>query len=684
MSWLSRLFRGGTPDTDLDDEIRFHLDQEVQLRVDRGEPRDQARHGARRDFGNVIVVMETTRQMWGWTPMALLDDLKHAYRRLRSRPAMMVAAASMLALGVGLTTGMFTVIDALMLRPAPFRDSDRLANLMMLTPNGGRTDVSPAVLEAWRASSAFAAAEGATTETSLIDTSAGPRVAASARVSPGMFAMLGTPPIRGRGFDPTDGRPGTDDRVILSEDVWRAVFGADPNLIGQRVTIDGTSMLVIGLMPSGFRFPRGTRSSGNRSTSPLRRRPFRARHRDPSLRARGLRRADGRRTANCDGGGSSRGFVDPGDRTSHEPAPGRRGTRPVLSPRRAAARRRSRPGVPGAVRERGQLLLLARLGARQQEFRMCSALGASRARLLREALIEHGLLGVGSIGLGVVLAWGLVSLARAFLPQAFLVSTLHAIDLDPRALVVAVVAGLVATLAAGVLPAWMGTRPDRASSLTSSGRGGTENRAARTLTRALLVAELALACTLLVGATLLVRSFINLATVDPGLHVEGVLTTWIALPAKGFPDRPSRVAITAALEDNIRQLPGVERIALSTGLPPGGGATYFYDDWQGDGPDARPLHMEVGAYGVGPDFFDLYGIPLLRGRTFQAGDGPDDVIVGERMAARLWPGQNPVGRTFHFNQERQGGHVVGLAREIRLPSLEAFPRPAGVLPSVRA
>ena len=221
-------------------------------------------------------------------------------------------------------------------------------------------------------------------------------------------------------------------------------------------------------------------------------------------------------------------------------------------------------------------------------------------------------------------------------------------------------------------PAWVGTRPDRTSSLTSAARVGAESRGARTLTRALLVAELALACTLLVGATLLVRSFINLASVDLGLHAEGVLTAWIALPAKGFPDRPSRVAITAALEDNIRHLPGVDNIALSTGLPPRGGATYFSDHWRGDGPDARPLKMTVSGYGVGPDFFELYGIPLLAGRSFQAGDGPDDVIVGERLAARLWPGQNPVGRTFHFDNDRLRGHVVGLAREIRFPSLETY------------
>jgi predicted permease len=605
--------------------------------------------------------------MWGWTPMTLVDDLKHAYRRLLARPAMMLTAASMLALGVGLTAAMFTVIDALVLRPAPFRDPDRLANLAMLAPTGGRLDVSPAVLEAWRASSAFAAAEGATTDTSLIDTDAGPLVAASAQVSPGMFAMLGARPIRGRGFDPTDGRPGTDDRVLLSEDVWRSAFGANPNVIGHRIRIDGTSVVVIGLMPRGFRFPEWNTvvwKPIDFSAPPPAASGGSPRPQAYVRVASGLPLDDALRRATV-----AAHQADPSAATAQATK------RPITGVALDPYYQHAVPLLGGGVGlvflvlcANVASLLLARLTARQQEFRMRSALGASRARLLRLALVEHGLLGAGSVGLGVAIAWGLVSLARAFLPQAFLVSTLHPIALDPRALVAAMIAGLTATLAAGVLPAWTGTRPNHRASLTSAGRSGTESRGARALTRTLIVAELALACTLLVSAGLLVRSFINLASVDAGFQTEGVLTAWIALPAKAFPDRPSRLAITAALEDRVRQLPGVARVALSRGLPPAG-AISWGDDWLADGPTARPLDMTVHSYDVDPDFFGLYGIRLLAGRTFQAGDGPDDVILGERMAARLWPAQDPVGRSYHFGKELY--HVVGLARETHFPSLEA-------------
>lgn len=598
--------------------------------------------------------------------MTLIDDLKHAYRRLCSRPAMMLAAASMLALGVGLTTGMFTVVDALVLSPTPFRDPDRLARLSTRSGNNGRGVVSPAVLQAWRASSVFTSAEGATAGTSIVETGTGPVVKASARVSTGIFAMLGTRPSRGRAFEATDGRAGSEDRVLISEDLWRSAFGADPNLVGQRITVDGTPVLVLGLMPAGFRFPEWNTviwKPIDYSAPPP---ALVAELPQPYVRvAAGVPMDDALRRA-----AEAARRVDPSvtaiTQVTTSPLTGR-----ALDP----YYQRAVPLLGGGVclvllvlcANVGSLLL-ARLTARQQEYRTCSALGASRVRLLRQALIEHGLLGVGGAGLGVVLAWGLVSLSRGFLPATFLVRTLHPVDLDVRALLVAIAAGLLATLAAGVLPAWIGTRPDRRSSPISAVRGGTENRGARMLTRGLLVAEVALACTLLVSATLLVHSFVNLASVDRGLRTEGVLTTWIALPPKGFPDRPSRLAITAALVDNVRQLPGMKQIALSSGLPPNGGATHYFDDLLGDGPDARPLAMIAHSYQVGPDFFDLYDIPLLRGRTFEPADGPDTVIVGERMAARLWPGLDPVGRSFSSGQGHH--HVVGLAREIHLPSVE--------------
>jgi putative ABC transport system permease protein len=597
----------------------------------------------------------------------LIDDVRHAFRRLRSRPGVMLSAAVMLGLGIGLTTAMFTVVDALILRPVPFRDPDRLANLAMMNNRGGRVAVAADVLQAWRDSPAFVAAEGTSPGTTIIETGLGPIVRPSARVSPGMFAMLGAQPVRGRAFDPSEGRSGTDDRVVLSEDVWRASFGADPGLVGQRITIDGESLILVGLMPSGFRFPEW-------NTVVWRPLDYRA---PPAALVSELPRAYVRVAPGVPIGDALRIATDAARKVDGSIAADT-SARPL--PMGGLARdpyyQRAVPLLAGGV---GLVflvlcanvcsLLLARLSARQREFRMCAALGASRARLLRQAFVEHALLGGAGAAAGVFLAWGLVSLSRGFLPEAFLLRTLNPVDLDIRALVVAIAAGLVATMVAGVLPAWIGTRADAASSLGRAERTSTETRGARALTRALLVTELALACTLLVGATLLVRSVVNLSRADRGMRTEGVLTSWIGLPSKAYPDAPARRAIAATIEDSIRQLPGVERIAFSSGVPPGGGGIHFGDDWLPDGPNARPVSLVASSYNVGDDFFELYGIPLLRGRTFRPGDGPERVIVGERMAARLWPNQDPVGRSFRRGKEHL--QVIGLVREINFPSLQA-------------
>jgi predicted permease len=247
---------------------------------------------------------------------------------------------------------------------------------------------------------------------------------------------------------------------------------------------------------------------------------------------------------------------------------------------------------------------------------------------------------------------------------------LNPLNIDMRALAVTSAAGVLASLAAGVLPAWIGTRVDGSeSSLRVSERSGTETRAARALTRTLLVGEIALACTLLVGATLLVRSFVNLVTTDRGLDASGVMMAWVSFPAAAWKDPAERAAIARTLEERIRELPVTQQVAWSYGIPPQGGMT-SEGAWTGSGTGGRAVTMEVDSYYVGPDFFALYGIPLLRGRIFEPQEAKGSVIVGERLAEALWPGQDPIGRSFDFEGKRRL-HVVGLAREIRLPSLES-------------
>jgi len=572
----------------------------------------------------------------------------------------------MLALGVGLTTAMFTLLDALLVRPVPFRAPNELVQLAVGNEHGSRLTVSPAVLRAWQTSGLFASVQAVTADTSLIETGGGLIARPIAAVTPGVFGMLGVRPIRGRLFTDDEGRAGSDDRVLISEDLWRAAFGRDPELIGKRITIDGQAATVIGIMPSGFRFP----AWDTAIWQPIdyqERGPARANSEPwPYARLRSdVPRADALRMA-TDVARPLDAML--GDRVAQ--------AWPLARFSLSDYYKRALPWLAGGVVlvflvlcANVSSLLLAQYSTRRREFGVCSALGASRGRLLRQAIVENILLGAAGAIAGVAFAWAFVALSRGVLPEAFLLRTLNPISLNVRALGAAATFGILATLAAGVLPAWIGTRPDSTESLRAVERAETQSRAAKTTTRALLVCEIALACTLLVGATLLARSFVNLIHADRGLNTRGVITTWVALPRKQYPDKPARLTATSVVEEGVRAIPGIAEVALSFGLPPGGGGIHFGDEWRSDVPGSAAINITVESYSVNADFFALYGIPILRGRTFQPGDGDNDVIVSERLAARFWPGLDPIGHTFQFMKDTY--RVIGLAREINHPSVDA-------------
>lgn len=594
-----------------------------------------------------------------------LQDLRFGGRSLLRAPGFTVVAVLTLALGIGITTAMFTIVDALVLRPVPFRAPDELAFIFMGHEHGGRTTVAPAVLRAWRESPALAGAESAMPGTALIEFDGTVVTRGIATVTPGLFELLGgIRPVRGRLFDSSEGRPGSNDRVLLSEDVWRALFNADPSLVGRRVTIDGESLLVVGILPSDFRFPKWDTVIWK----PVDHAAF------PSLRPNEYPMAYVRFSANVPRADALRLITDAARAADATNAKLRPWVRPLAGQVLDPYYQRAVPLLAGGVIlvflvlcANVSSLLLARLTERRREFSMRSALGASRGRVIRQALAESSVIGALGVVFGIALSWALVSVARAFLPEAFLLRTLNPLNIDLRALGIASLSGIVATLAAGLLPAWIGTRADPLHSLRVSERGGTETRGAQAITRGLLVVEIALACTLLVGATLLVRSFINLAGAERGLETRDVITANVSLPRDAFPDQRSRESMARLLEEEIRQLPGVQQVAWSYGLPPGGGRI-SWGNWKSDAPGAPVVDMTVEGYNVGPEFFALYGIPLLRGRTFQASDTRQQVLVGERLARALWPDLDPVGRTFSFIKEQF--HVIGVVREIHHPSLD--------------
>jgi predicted permease len=593
----------------------------------------------------------------------VLDDLRQAYRRIRSKPATVLGVAVLLALGVGLATAMFTITDALLLRPVPFPAAERLARLYMGNERGGSLTVAPAVFRAWRSSGAFERVESAIGATSVIESTSGLIARGSARVTPGLFAMLDVRPLRGRVFEEGDGRPGATDRIVISEDLWRSVWGSDSALLGRSVVVDGDTVQIVGIVSSEVRFPSwntvlwrpvdvDTPSPGDRLTGFVR---F----------AERMPRADALRIA-----------TDAAHLVEASTTRLRAMELPIAFPVLDRYNERALPLLVGAVAlvflvlcANVTGLLLVRIEERRREFSICSALGASRFRLLRETLLESTLLGVAGALAGVAFAWLLVTAARALLPEAFLLRTLNPLNVDSRSLVIAAAAGAAAVFVTGIWPASLATRKLSVESLKGSDRSVTGSRMTRAAMRSLVVLETALACTLLVGAVLLLRSFVNLTRVDRGLDTRGVVVATISLPIGVFSDAAVRAQIGSRIEEEVRRLPGVEQVAFSYGLPPDGGGVRFGDDWRSDAPGSAALQLEVETYEVGPEFFDLYRIPLLAGRSFQPGDIAVDVIVGERLAGRFWPGLDSVGRSFSAGTEQF--RVVGVVREINHPAIES-------------
>jgi putative ABC transport system permease protein len=592
----------------------------------------------------------------GSSPIRIVffDDVRHACRRIAARPARAFLCAFLLAVGVGLTTSMFSVVDALLLQPAPFPGGDRLVKQTVF-------DSEPALLEVWRTSGMFEAAEAGTVFSFQLQ-SGDTRRWSGAAVTPGAFTLLGARPLHGRAFITGDGSPGARDGVVLSEVIWRSAFGSDPTVVGRRISVDNAPFLVIGIMPETFRFPTpATVLWKPLVPAPGETGPFmlfgRLTPDVPFAVAEVRTRALARQLARL-----PRNYVGP---------PLHRVGDANLSAftRRALWLLLAGVGIVFLVLcANVASVLLANLSLRQREFGMCAALGASRMRLVREASVEHMFIGIAGAVLGVALAWGFTSAS----PHVFQGHSLNVIDVDLRALLAASGLGLTAVILTGVIPAWMGTRNDPMDSLRGSRQTSTDTRSARIVTHGLLIGQVGLACSLLVGSALLVRSFGNMIAADRGLNSDGAIRVSVGGmdDAFGSPDAMARAA--EEIDARFRAWPEIAQVALSRELPPLAGMTGGHVHLGAPGTKPDPdSSIQSDSYRVSAAFFDFYGITILRGRTFVAADTEREVIVGERLAGLLWPGEDPIGRAFSVGSLKESRRVIGVAREIKLPTLDA-------------
>jgi putative ABC transport system permease protein len=668
-----RLFGWRRRDEELDEEVRSHLRMAVEERVERGESPEQAEAAARREFGNVGLVKEVTREMWGWAWLRqFAQDFRYGLRTMRREPRFASIAVLTLALGIGACTAIFSIVDAVLLRPLPYPEAEKLVSVKEVNAKGAQTTFAePNFLDVRARNHTLAAAAEYNTGLTTVLGGSEPVRTSVAYVSGEFFKTLGVQPAAGRSFLPEEAKAGGRAVAVVSHGYWQRLLGGRNDLAATQLRIGDTSYAVVGVMPRGFNFPKDAEvwlpielspSSGSRTSHGKR---VIARLRDGVTL--GQARADlstiGKQLKQENG--TDIDLVDLAALPLKEALVGEVG--------------RSLLVILAAV---GFLLLvactnvanllLAQATARQHEFAVRTALGATRRRLARQFIVENLTLALLAGGLGVVLSFwsldALTGLNQGSLPRA------DEIGVNARALGFTLALSTLVAVALGLVPLLRLGKRDLHGGLKEAARRQTAGAARRGLRATLVVTQVALTMVLLVGAGLLIKSFIKVLEVDPGFRTESAVAMEISLSDESAQRRAD--FYRQALE-RLAALPGVTAVGGVNGLPMTGGGA--------DGQFLINNNPALKGYGefrvASPGYFDAMGMRLVRGRLFDQSDGPDTpqiALVSESLAREYWPNEDPLGQGIQYGNmdgDTRLLRVVGVVSDVREFGLEANAHP---------
>ena len=666
-------------DDDVERELRTHLELEAEERVADGMSETDAQHAARRAFGSVARTREDVRAVWARQWLAdLRADAAYALRTLMRNRGFAAVAIVTLTLGIGASVAVFTLADAVLRRPLPFRDPQQLVALWDdFSAVGGPTRVesSPADYRDWstrsRVFDTMAAIAGR--QTFNLTGAGDPERLLGAQVTGDLFVMLGLTPIAGRPIVPDDDRPDAGRVVVISEGLWRRRFGGDRALVGRDILLDDVPHTVVGIVPGDFQFPAG----GTEVWVTARFTPQALAERSTYYLYVVGRLKDGVSIdqARADMSGVAKQLADEAGRN----------TRPgvTLVPLHEQYVAASRPLYTLLVSTVTVLLLiacvnvahllLARGTDRRREMTLRTALGASRGRVLRQLLTESVLLATIAAAVGLALAWAASPFLARLVPDNFPDGTSPRVD--AFMLTLAFLLALVASVAFGVGPSLAATRLRIHGALRTWGTGGTTRRERR-VRGSLVVAEVTMTVVLLVAAALLLRSYAELTAVDIGFRAEGVLVAETPLSPAKYGDPSRRSAFTAQVVERLESLPGVRSAGFVNYLPltfPGGRSAFLIEGRPAPAPD-RPALMAVNR-AVSARYLSTLGVPLLRGRHFDARDRADStpsVIINATMARTYWGNEDAVGKRIRFYGPLSAAPwltivgVVGDVHQIRL------------------
>ena len=697
-SWTQAILRRSRMNDEMDAELRFHIEAYAEDLVRGGVPKAEAMRRARLEFGGIDRTREECREARGVNFFnALVQDVRYALRTLGKSPGFTAIAIGTLALAIGVNTAIFSVVYAVLLKPLPYGHPRQLVTVFETNPqlDVKETGVSYPNYEEWRAQNHVFSELAGTTFHELTLTGRGePSTVKIVAATPEFFALLEAKPLSGRTFFPEDGRQGAPPVVILNENFWRERFAANPQIIGESITLDKRPFTVIGVMPSDFRSPFFDERKD--VWIPLVQDPlfstFMARRTGHFLPVMGrlkpgviVAQAQAEMDAICARLGKEFPAENAGWTVRITP----------LLQESVGDVKTALLVLLGCV---GLVLLIAcanianllltRATARAKEIAVRIALGAGRARIVRQLLTESAVLGILGCALGICLAYwgvrGLTAMIPPGLPRA------QEIRVDVWVMGFALLLSVAASLIFGLAPALFAADSDLQVTLREGSGRSNQSRGRQRARNFLAVTEIALAMILLVAAGLLVRSFLTLTAVSPGFDVLHVLKTDVSLPQFEYSTPQQWTAFSDQLLMRIQAEPGLQDSALAAPLPLADDFVNLGFEIEGIPPVTKSADRTADYVAVSPNYFHVMGIALLRGRNFTQEDSmsaPPVTLISEGFAHHYFPNEDPIGKRLVFAFPPHEGisrEIVGVVGDVRDVALHQEPGAMMYVPFAQA
>ena len=664
------LVRRKHADAQLDEELSEYLSASIDAKVASGLSHAEARRQALAEFGSTAAVKEWVRDA-GWESRieSVWQDIRYALRILRRSPGFAAVAILTFAVGIGANTAVFSIVDAALLKPLPFLHADRLVDILEVRMPGTaeetiQSGMHRARAEEWRTQTQiFDAVEMHRTPrpTALGDTGASIGVA---QVSAGALPLLGLFPVMGRHFSAEESASGDQRVLLISDGLWTRAFGAAPDIVGREIVLAQRTVVIIGVMPPHSGFPMGRPVDAWLPLTNV------ADPKDPTSRIVGIvaRLREGLTPATAQPELARAAKAIQRDLPAREawtakvdtidPRQWHRGALPIVLVAFGAVAIVLLTACTNIAN-----LLLARASARQREMAIRGAIGASRARLARQLLIESLVLALlGGAGAVALASW-LIPAMPAVLPPSFVGFAVHDAQVDWRVLAAAVGVSCLAGVLSGVLPALRGSRNAVAGALTS-GRGVTAAPAQRRTRSLLVAAQVAFACLLLVCAGLMTSSFIRMVTSDPGYRLDGLQQVSLRLTDPKYRSPAQRDQFFHDLLGSLRATASVSSVTFGTPPPDDGSGSLTAEDH----PGRQENRAGAALLAAGPDYFSALGIQMVSGRPLSAADlgGTAAVaVIDEETARRFWPDESALGKRVRYSPYVPWMTVVGVARDVK-------------------